>query len=206
MRTWSRTLWIYGLCGLGLVACGGGDEESSKSSKSEGDDAAESSASTRADEDDASARSEGSASGESEGSAGGSVTGVSLLKPTTAGLCRLESPEASKKACWDYQPRDVDSLEPGTYVLHARLSVARDLSVPLTFDTHCRRAGSDSERKHRDQTVEVSRGSQEDGYRVHYLTLTAPETTWASDCTWSISVPDEHGGELARGSWFFPLS
>ena len=206
MRKLSRILWIHGLCGVGLSACSD-DEKSSKSSKSDDDDRVESSEKADEGEESVSTRTDdASVDGTiSTNSVGTSGAGVSLLRPETAGLCRLESPESSKKTCWDYQPRDVDSLAPGTYVLHARLAVAKDLVVPATFDTHCRRAGTDSDLKHRDQTMDVSRGSDKDGYRTHYLTLTVPETTWASDCTWSLSVPDQHGGELASGSWFFTL-
>jgi hypothetical protein len=208
MRKLSRMLWIVGLCGVGLAACSD-DEKSSKSSKSDDGDRVESSETDGEDEGEESVsrgRDDDSVDGTvSTSSAGASGAGVSLLRPETAGLCRLESPDSSKKTCWDYQPRDVDSLSPGTYVLHARLAVAKELVVPATFDTHCRRSGTDSDLKHRDQTTDVSRGSDEDGYRTHYLTLTVPETTWASDCTWSLSVPDEHGGELASGSWYFTL-
>jgi hypothetical protein len=205
MRKLSRILWISGLCGVGLSACSD-DEKSSKSSKSDDDDRVESSEKDDEGEESASTRTDDVSVDEAVATTSVvAESGVSLLRPETAGLCRLESPDSSKKTCWDYQPRDVDSLAPGTYVLHARLAVARELVVPATFDTHCRRSGTDSDLKHRELTTDVSRGSDKDGYRTHYLTLTVPETTWASDCTWSLSVPDEHGGELASGSWYFTL-
>jgi hypothetical protein len=132
-------------------------------------------------------------------------TGIRPISPDALGLCRLESPDASKKDCSDFVGRDVDDLPPGDYVLLARLDVPRDSKKwPVRFTTWCTRIGSEKERKERTSEGTVSAGSKELGYRFWALSFNVPETAgWASDCTWKLSAPHPEGDNEFVGSWSF---
>jgi hypothetical protein len=99
----------------------------------------------------------------------------------------------------------VTDLSEGDYVLLARLDGPDDkLAWPVTLSTHCRKLGSDQDRKERGAPSDVSTGSAEHGYRLWGMGFNVPgDAAWATDCTWTLSAPHPDGANEFTGSWTF---